>query len=436
MLLNVRLMGILNGILCVALFGHFLMRMQERPRSSRDRQGNWIVMFGFFLYGLGYLGVLFSKVIKAAVSRQREFLADASAVQFTRNPAGIGGALRKILSSDQGTRIKHAGAEEMSHLFFANGLRQRWYSIFATHPSLQERIRRVEGVHLSELKSPAATQGVETLGSEPLVAGIQPQGLIDRVGTITASSMELAPGILASIPSELRDASRNPTAVRPIIAGLFLSSDEDVFQRQKTVLDAATVSPDFWQHALDSKRMLEQLRPSERSIVLELAAPALAALPSPQGAQFCGVLRQLVLELPPASLYYYALLSVILSLIERPRKCLVCSSSADRSMDAALVLISAVCIVGSPVPSRQDAAFAAAQRVLPLVKSRLSRDACSLSVVERAMGILNNSGGEVLRSIAQAMAAAAATDGELTSEEVELVRISCLAFGCPIPAQF
>jgi len=128
MRLNLRLIGLVFGILCLTVIGRILIRA---------RRGKFpLPLIGLALIIIGWAGVFFGRLIQAAVSRQREALADASAVQFTRNPAGLSGALKKILI--YGSRIDSPHAEEASHLFFANGLDN---SLFATHPLLTERIR-------------------------------------------------------------------------------------------------------------------------------------------------------------------------------------------------------------------------------------------------------------------------------------------------------
>lgn len=148
MRLNLRLLALLHGILFISEAGQQLLFV--RHGGGRDRNGAVLVVLGLGLsfIVIGYIGVLFGQLIKAAVSRQREYLADASAVQFTRNPAGIAGALKRIAALQQGGRVKHPQASEMSHLFFADAL-SRWQmgfigGWFATHPPLPDRIKRIE----------------------------------------------------------------------------------------------------------------------------------------------------------------------------------------------------------------------------------------------------------------------------------------------------
>src|SRR6266480_2477874 len=133
MRVNLRLMGLVFGILCLTVIGRILIRTSGRK--------NPLPLLGLALIIIGWAGVFFGRLIQAAVSRQREVLADASAVQFTRNPSGLAGALKKIGGLTDGSRINSPHAEEASHLFFANGLGN---SFFATHPPLVERIRALD----------------------------------------------------------------------------------------------------------------------------------------------------------------------------------------------------------------------------------------------------------------------------------------------------
>jgi Zn-dependent protease with chaperone function len=152
MRLNVRLMGIVFGIVSLAVIGRLMMRIvgNSRITSSRGRKNGNGVAAAIFLFGLGIfligtLGELFGKLIKAAVSRQREFLADASAVQFTRNPEGIAGALKKIGGYSEGATVTSGAAEEASHLFFGDIHARSFLSgLFGTHPPLSDRISRID----------------------------------------------------------------------------------------------------------------------------------------------------------------------------------------------------------------------------------------------------------------------------------------------------
>src|SRR5690606_9876147 len=103
-----------------------------------------IIIVALALMIIGYIGVLFSRLIQAAVSRQREYLADAAAVQFTRNPDGIANALKKIGGTRFGSKLHAAHTMEMSHLFFANGIASSLSNVFSTHPPLVKRICAID----------------------------------------------------------------------------------------------------------------------------------------------------------------------------------------------------------------------------------------------------------------------------------------------------
>ncbi|HTL28953.1 MAG TPA: M48 family metallopeptidase, partial [Tepidisphaeraceae bacterium] len=154
MRLNLRLIGILHGILLIALIGYFVLRSMfsssssssSRRSSSKDGDGGpWIALIiGLALVAIGYIGVFFGRLIQAAVSRQREFLADASAVQFTRNPSGIANALKKIAAASAGSQVDNAQALGTAHLFFASAFRVGFVNLLATHPPLVDRIKAID----------------------------------------------------------------------------------------------------------------------------------------------------------------------------------------------------------------------------------------------------------------------------------------------------
>ena len=149
MRLNFHLVAVVFGLLVLALLGRLMMEIgfnSSGRRSSKEGGGAGILIgiSGAAIMASGYLGVLMGNLIKSAVSRQREYLADSSAVQFTRNPEGLSGALKKIGALSSGSRLVSPHADEASHMFFGNGMRQSWFSITSTHPPLLERILLLE----------------------------------------------------------------------------------------------------------------------------------------------------------------------------------------------------------------------------------------------------------------------------------------------------
>lgn len=205
MRLNLRLLALLHGILFISEAGQQLLQVRS---SGRDRNGGILVVFGIGLSFIliGYVGVLFGQLIKAAVSRQREYLADASAVQFTRNPAGIAGALKRIAALQQGGRVKHPQASEMSHLFFADAL-SRWQmgfigGWFATHPPLPDRIKRIEPHWIGGL--PDAVAAATPAGAAPVAPVSKP--LEQRMAVLQAALVAAQAGAASHVLPGTPDA--------------------------------------------------------------------------------------------------------------------------------------------------------------------------------------------------------------------------------------
>ncbi len=178
MRLNIRLIGLLAGILLIGMIG--LRTLQFGGRGSDSKGALPIVAFAFALMVLGFVGVFFANLIKAAVSRQREWLADASAVQFTRQTDGLEGALKKIGGIPTGSRLRNArNAAEVSHMLFGEGARRSFASLFATHPQLTDRIKALnpnfDPAEIAGLQQRYAQQPPDGL-AEDVVAGFAPAG--------------------------------------------------------------------------------------------------------------------------------------------------------------------------------------------------------------------------------------------------------------------
>src|SRR3954465_10245492 len=176
MRLDLRLMGVLYGILLMGLTGRELLRWAayggagRGSNSRRDNGGLYLLAIGLTFMIVGFLGMLFGNLIKAAVSQQREFLADASAVQFTRNPEGIAGALKRIGAAVFGSKLIGPRAAEASHMYFAEGVA----SLFATHPPLETRIRAIDPDWDGKFPAPLPTDAVvavEADGAEGFIEG-------------------------------------------------------------------------------------------------------------------------------------------------------------------------------------------------------------------------------------------------------------------------
>src|SRR5437588_302383 len=241
MRLNMRLIGWVFGILCLTIIGKLLLRSRGRKNPAP--------IVGLVLIIMGAIGVFFGRLIKSAVSRQREFLADASAVQFTRNPEGITNALKKIGGLEYGARLSTDFAEEASHLFFGNALEESWSSLFSTHPPLKERIRRIDPgfdgtVRAGQLKS------LETQSSDALVQ----------------ATVKLFPAVAdLERDARLALAAMAMPALRRLTSGQY-----EIFSRGVRCLVEADQQIDLFEYALQKmvhRHIESRFRPGQKSVV-------------------------------------------------------------------------------------------------------------------------------------------------------------------------
>jgi Zn-dependent protease with chaperone function len=248
MRLNIQLMGAIFGLLVIAIIGRLVFNFAPRGGNDRDRRGGlgWVGV-GLAAMALGYLGLLAGRMLQAAVSRQRERLADASAVQFTRNTTGLKGALLKIAALEEGSKFVAADAEQVAHMLFAPGLDR----IFATHPPLLERIRELDPQF-----DPAELQRLIEQGvpgpqgggyATPAAAPVRPQipvpgatsGFAADAGVIAAqvgrpqpANVDQAQALREQIPPVLRDFSDTGAHARSMVLALLLSRDPDIRDAQ------------------------------------------------------------------------------------------------------------------------------------------------------------------------------------------------------------
>ncbi|HEU5396142.1 MAG TPA: M48 family metallopeptidase, partial [Verrucomicrobiae bacterium] len=263
MRLNLRLIGILFGIFCLATVGRIIL--QSGGGGSNRRGDGRIMIFGLLLLVVGSIGVFFGRLIQAAVSRQREYLADASSVQFTRNPLGLSGALQKV--GGYGSRLWSPHAPDAGHLFFSNGIANSFLGLMATHPPLDERIRRIDSTwdgkyqRLPEDKtenlklyrkvvqrelSPRPPMpnlfGTLVLGSAAAMDEAVPQrvktpSVLPNLGNPTPLHLKYAEQLRDSMPDEVRAAAREPLGATALVYAILLSCDDEQRRQQLAELE-------------------------------------------------------------------------------------------------------------------------------------------------------------------------------------------------------
>ncbi|MGZ8161046.1 MAG: M48 family metallopeptidase, partial [Methylobacter sp.] len=309
MRLNTRLMGFLFGILVIGLIGRAVLNSARygtiRSDNSRRDNAGAVYMAGLGLFLIGYIGVFFGQLIKAAVSRQREFLADASAVQFTRQTLGIAGALKKIAAVQQGSELQAVDSEEVSHMLFASGA--SFSSLIATHPPLIQRIKALEPDfdeseidRLAELLPrqiqsglEAADEGSAATGFAPQHFAVTPDAVTGTVGMPDEGHVQLASTLRQSIPENLYHAAHSSTDALPLVLALLLDANEAV-RRTQLELIAQQLGGTTVMAAETLQLEVQKLGVAFRLPLLQIAFPLIKNRPLEQLERIAELVQRLI----------------------------------------------------------------------------------------------------------------------------------------------
>ncbi|MGF6612173.1 Zn-dependent protease with chaperone function [Paraburkholderia sp. WSM4175] len=461
MRLNIRLMGLIFGIMVLSIIGRSLMFASRGRSSGRQDSRGGMVLLGLGVFMLGLVGAFFGRLIMAAVSRQREYLADASAVQFTRNPDGIGGALKKIGGLAEGSRIDTPRATEAGHMFFANAFAGEGLAgLLATHPPLVERIRRLNpqfdgqfpevrpvGVDREELEDRRPSRvppfaGVPTLPGLPQVP-MPVLGLASnpasRVGHIDPEVIDYARELHDSMPEVLRVAAQEPFSARALVYALLMDPRADLRELQLTQLRAGAEPQDF----TEASRLVvpvHALPDTHRLPLLDLALPALRQMSPDQHRAFRAQVEILMNADQRLSLYEYTLRCVLHRHLDAQflpqRQTRPLHSSPQKLAQPVATVLALLAWEGQPEPDRAARAFDIGMRGYiggDHTHRLLPREKRSLIEFDAALRTLNQSVPAIKRRIVAACAACILADHQVTVREAELLRAVCDTLDCPLP---
>lgn len=451
MRLNMRLIGILHGILVIGLLGEFILRSMRYSSGRRDGAGAAMAL-GVGLLIIGYGGTFFGKIIKAAVSRQREYLADASAVQFTRNPSGIANALKVIGGASTGSTLIHPRASQLSHAYFAGGVPTFINFLFGTHPPLADRIRtldpRWDGTYISRVPNTLEDERDErsptdNSAKEQLKRGVTTTALaaaiIERVGQIGIENVGYAHAQLNAIPVPLLEAAHEPFGARALLYMLLLDDDEQIRAKQLEYLqaDSDTDLYDFLQRILPLKSKIGlQLRLP----IIDLTVPALRQLSQPQRKRFQSELRKLMEADSKIDLFEWCLEKLIQHHLDdaspdgRAMKRGAQSRDLMSMGDQCELVVSVLAYASQNDERAAQVGFDAAMRVLgrPGIKL-IPKDVLKLNKFENAMQTLAQTKPLQKPLLLKALTGTALADGKLDPREIELLRAFSAILNCPIP---
>lgn len=473
MKLNLRLMGLIFGILCLTVIGRILLR-------ARGKNAAPFLALGLALIIIGWVGVLFGRLIQAAVSRQREFLADAAAVQFTRNPLGLAGALKKIGGVAEGSQLQSHRAEEASHLFFANGLKSELFG-FATHPPLIERIRALDpsfdGKYPSVVlpDTPAAAAPPPLPGASPLVQPPPPpraqppppplptakppplpivrppplpgaptivaqQAVIADIGQPRTEHLQYSIDLHQAVPPSIQTAAHDPLGAHALICAFLLADDAAVREKQLEELGRAT-SEAVRQETIRIWPDVQDIPPHARIPLVDLALPALRRLSPGQFEQFRGAVNKLIGSDSETDLFEFMLQKIVMRHLDTrfyPERRPVTQFYDLRPLvrDAG-VLLSATAYAGADDATQAHAAFAKGAESLGQIARTeipwLPPTECDLTHLDAALDRFAQSVPQIKKNVLTACAETVAFDALIQPREAELLRAIADALDCPIP---
>lgn len=457
--LNLQLIGMLHGIMIFGLIGYYLLRAGGgRSRNSRNSGG--VAVLGLGLMVIGYGGTFFGNLIKASVNRQREYLADASAVQFTRNPSGIAGALKRIGGDTMGSVLRHPNGAEISHALFGDGIRHRFTGLFATHPPLEQRIRRIEpdwngkfdfppivGSQITEKSfAPQAShehqrsERFERLGTVGLMAGaaavIKNEAFLDRVGRLSDAQIDYAQQVLSELPAAFKQAAHDQFAARALIYLMVLDTTLAMRERQLQFL-AAAADDGVYAEIIRLAQQLPELKLVYRLPLLDIALSTLRQLSRRQYLLFKENLTTVVAMNSTIRLFEWTLQQILfhhLDLAFEEKKPQSGQLKLAQTAQACAVVLSLLVHAGKQQGTSREHAFAMAREKLGDLEIALL-PACELKLEDASSALdqLARLAPLAKPLLLKACARAIVADQQISIAEAELFRAIADLIDCPMP---
>ncbi|MEM8983809.1 MAG: M48 family metallopeptidase [Pseudomonadota bacterium] len=452
MRLNIRLIGILFGILAIGMIGRIILRSSGRSnsRSSRNNGVGALVAVGLALFVIGYTGVFAARLIKAGVSRQREFLADASAVQFTRQTDGLAGALKKIGGYEHGSRMGATDTEEISHMLFASGQRML-AGLLATHPPLEERIAALDASFSPDRTRRGPRQTGSVVGSDnaPIsgFAGardVNANDWLEQSGQPAQRHVDFAGRLRRSVPELLDSAAHSRDQSVLLALALVLDRDEPERQRQLGLL-AARLGELRASRVAELYDEFASLGAIYRLPLLEMAFPALKSRPAAQLSFLIDLVDELIQSDGHVELFEYAFARVLQSKLrdsQTPRHSVVGSRKLRTSASArraARTVLTVFAYLGHETATDATEAYRRGLVELPVSEhervewQELRMPGDWIERTDAALAILNRLDGRDKQRLITALVKTAANDRGLRLAEVELMRATAAVLQCPLP---
>ena len=455
MRLNIRLMGLLFGLLVIALLARTVLRFAPSGRSSSsDKKGGGagaIMIAALVVLVIGYVGLFFGRMIQAAVSRSRESLADASAIQFTRDPAGLRGALVKIGAAAGGSRLNNPETEEVAHMLFAPGMSRA----FDTHPPLIERLKAIDPrFNQSEFAEARAKMAAPTQAPAPdkpaaatarstadklealVGARAAPIAMAQLVGNPGTDHVHLAQEIRQSLPESLALAGRHPASSRALFLALALDAEPATRQRQQNFIGTQLGAEVAAQVAV-LMRDVDALQPQQRLPVLMHAFPALRQLTREERMQLMSALNGMLQREGAMSLQSYVLRKLAQVQLQdglEPRAGHTGRLALNAVSAELQVLFSVLAQHGHDNDMEARRAYEAGiHHLLPRERPAYATSANWPRQLDGALTRLDQLVPAGKEQLMEALVKTVAHDQQLTIAEAELLRAVCASLHCPLP---
>ena len=417
MRINMRLIAVLEGLLLIGKVGEFLIRF-----DSRDKRGGAlpIMLGGLVLYSVGYVGLFMGRVIKAAVSRQREYLADASAVQFTRNSKGLAGALYKIKTLSYGSRLTNFHAEDLSHMCIGSVLRVNGW--LATHPPLDDRINAIDQAYIGtqRAKEIIERRAVEKSQSKSIHVSHSGAGVVASVGNFSAQQLAAAGQIYSDIPDMLLHALHEPEGAECVIYAL-LSADN---------------MPENIQRKVNGCRVLtDGLDRRLRLPIIDIALPQIKQLSSDKRQSFVNTVEAVLKADNRYTLNEYIIFTIIHQYLsdKSGRADVVRYHSFKSLKDELRLLMSMMVLCSGQNQQRKSNMYRRATRVFINEELSLYEEAVKPSEISDALEKIRKSSMPLRKIFIEVCVDMVMDDGIIMPAEAELLRAICESIDCPMP---
>lgn len=453
--INLRLIMMLHGILFIGLVGYMILRSTGHRRSGRDGNSALpLLVLGGGLMAIGYGGTFFGNLIKAGVSRQREYLADSSAVQYTRNPQGIGGALKKIGGYVEGSQMLHPNAKEASHMFFGDAVQNRLANFLSTHPPLPVRIKAIEPNWNGEFPAIDAAQLAQQINAEnPLASSFtgaaatvaeddfdvieqEVAAVNEVVGNPSDESHDNALLVMQSTDSRLIEAAHNPLGAKALAYAMLLSSDPAQRQQQLQWL-ASQEQLNIPEHTAQLNSLLEETDDLHQITLLRAAMPALKEMSRAQYQKFFRTLVDLIKSDKRIELFEWVLHRLLVKEVrphfERVKPIRWRYAELDQVASETCVLLSALAQAASTKEAIQQEAFTQGLSSSGVAGQFDATDDPNFARLTAALNRLKQLAPLAKPKLIKACAATVLADENVTVAEGALLQGVAATLDCPLP---